>query len=109
MSMFFTLVRCSIILSRLFLESSAKTQPLTTCELGIRFKPDPKKGFKCYCDADFSGLWNKAFAPVDPSTKSCKVDGSSSMQDALYPGLPNSNPKLHSPPPRLSTLQCHKL
>ncbi len=39
-----------------------------TCELGICFKPDPKKGFKCYCDADFSGLWNKAFAPVDPST-----------------------------------------
>ena len=34
----------------------------------IRFKPDSKKGFKCYCDADFSGLWNKAFAPVDPST-----------------------------------------
>ncbi len=27
-----------------------------TRELGIRFKPDPKKGFKCYCDADFSGL-----------------------------------------------------
>jgi hypothetical protein len=39
-----------------------------TCELGICFKPDLKKGFECYCDADFSGLWNKAFAPVDPST-----------------------------------------
>ena len=39
-----------------------------TRELGIRFKPDPKKGFECYCDADFSGLWNKTFAPVDPST-----------------------------------------
>ncbi len=39
-----------------------------TRELGISFKPDPKKGFKCYCDADFSGLWNKTFAPVDPST-----------------------------------------
>ncbi len=26
------------------------------------------KGFECYCDADFSGNWNKAFAPVDPST-----------------------------------------
>jgi hypothetical protein len=39
-----------------------------TCELGICFKPDPKKGFECYCDADFSGLWNKAFAPVNPST-----------------------------------------
>jgi hypothetical protein len=39
-----------------------------TYELGLNFKPDPNKGFECYCDADFSGLWNKAFAPVDPST-----------------------------------------
>jgi hypothetical protein len=39
-----------------------------TRELGLRFKPDPNKGFECYCDADFSGLWNKALAPVDPST-----------------------------------------
>jgi hypothetical protein len=22
--------------------------------LGLKFKPDPKKGFECYCDADFS-------------------------------------------------------
>jgi hypothetical protein len=39
-----------------------------THDLGLRFKPDSTKGFECYCDADFSGLWNKAFAPVDPST-----------------------------------------
>ncbi len=25
-----------------------------TCNLGLKFKPDPKKGFECYCDADFS-------------------------------------------------------
>ncbi|KAL7501805.1 hypothetical protein ACHAXN_000026, partial [Cyclotella atomus] len=25
-------------------------------------------GFDCYCDADFSGNWNKEFAPYDPST-----------------------------------------
>jgi len=37
-----------------------------TRDLGLKFKPDPKKGFQCYCDADFSGNWNKAFAPVDP-------------------------------------------
>ncbi len=24
--------------------------------------------FECYCDSDFSGLWNKEIAPVDPST-----------------------------------------
>jgi hypothetical protein len=24
-------------------------------DLGLKFKPDPKKGFECYCDANFSG------------------------------------------------------
>jgi hypothetical protein len=37
-------------------------------DLGLKFKPDPKNGFKCYCDADFSGNWNREFAPVDPNT-----------------------------------------
>jgi hypothetical protein len=39
-----------------------------TRDLGLKFKPDLKKGFECYCDANFSGNWNKASAPVDPST-----------------------------------------
>ena len=39
-----------------------------TRDLGICFKPDPEKGFECFCDADFSGNWNKQFASVDPST-----------------------------------------
>jgi hypothetical protein len=39
-----------------------------TGDLGLKFKPDPKKGFECYCDADFSRKWNREFAPVDPST-----------------------------------------
>ena len=39
-----------------------------TRDLGLSFKPNPSKGFECYCDADFSGNWNKEFAPVDPST-----------------------------------------
>ena len=39
-----------------------------TRDLGLRFKPDPTKGFECYCDADFSGNWNKPFAANDPST-----------------------------------------
>jgi hypothetical protein len=38
------------------------------CNLGLKLKPDPKKGFECYCDADFSGNWNRKFALVDPST-----------------------------------------
>jgi hypothetical protein len=41
--------------------------------LGLKFKPDPKKGCKCYCDANFSGNWNKAFAAVDPSTTKSRV------------------------------------
>ncbi len=40
-----------------------KTQDLGTC-----FKPDQDKGFECYCNADFSGNWNKHLAPFDPST-----------------------------------------
>jgi hypothetical protein len=40
----------------------------TAHDLGLEFKPDSKKGFECYCDADFSGFWNKKFTPVDPST-----------------------------------------
>ncbi len=39
-----------------------------TRDLGLKFKPDSKKCFECYCDADFSGNWNREFAPVDPST-----------------------------------------
>jgi hypothetical protein len=44
-----------------------------TCDLGLRFKPDSTKGFECYCDADFSGLWNRAFAPVDPRTSKSQI------------------------------------
>ncbi len=39
-----------------------------THDPGLKFKPDFKKGFKCYCDADFLGNWTREFAPVDPST-----------------------------------------
>jgi hypothetical protein len=39
-----------------------------TQDLGTRFKPDRDKGFECYCDADFSGNWNKHLTPFDPST-----------------------------------------
>jgi hypothetical protein len=39
-----------------------------TRDLGLKFKPDPKNGFECYCDTDFSGNWNREFAPVDPNT-----------------------------------------
>jgi hypothetical protein len=34
--------------------------------IGIRFSPNAIKGFECYCDADFSGNWNKDNAADDP-------------------------------------------
>ena len=39
-----------------------------TRDLGIKLKPNSDKGFECYCNADFSGNWNRLFAEVDPST-----------------------------------------
>jgi hypothetical protein len=56
-----------------------------TCDLGLHFKPDSNKGFECYCDADFSGLWNKAFASVDPSSSK-----SQSGWNIFYAGCPIS-------------------
>jgi len=37
-----------------------------TQDKGIRFSPDPEKGFECYVDADWAGNWNKNY-PDDPS------------------------------------------
>jgi hypothetical protein len=56
-----------------------------TCNLGLKLKPDPKKGFECYYDADFSGNWNREFAPVDPSTTK-----SQSRWIIFYAGCPLS-------------------
>ena len=39
-----------------------------TRHIGLRFKPEPSKGFEVYCDADFAGNWNKEYAQHDPST-----------------------------------------
>ena len=39
-----------------------------TRTLGLKFKPDPTKGFEDYVDADFCGNWNSIEAPTDPST-----------------------------------------
>ena len=39
-----------------------------TRNVGLKFMPDPTQVFESYCDSDFSGLWNKEFTPVDPST-----------------------------------------
>ncbi len=41
---------------------------MKTQDIGICFKPYRSKGYECYCDADFSGNWNKSLASTDPST-----------------------------------------
>ena len=56
-----------------------------THDLGLKFKPDPKKGFECYSDTDFSGNWIKEFAPVDPS-----IAKSRSRWIIFYAGCPVS-------------------
>ena len=63
----------------------------------LKLTPDPTKGFECYCDSDFYGLWKKEFTPVDPSTAKsrsgwiifyagCPVSWASKLQSqvALY-------------------------
>jgi hypothetical protein len=39
-----------------------------TCDIGVRFNPNPEKGFKCHCHADFLGNWTASIADVEPST-----------------------------------------
>jgi hypothetical protein len=56
-----------------------------TWDLGLKSKPDPKKGFECYCDANFSGYWDKEFTPVDLSTAK-----SQSAWIIFYSGYPIS-------------------
>jgi hypothetical protein len=79
-----------------------------TRDLGLRFKPDPSKGCECYCDADYPGLWNKAFAPVDRSTSKSR-----SGWIIFYAGCPISWASKLQSQVALSTtkaeLQCHKL
>jgi hypothetical protein len=54
--------------------TSWESSPYLVCylkknrDLGMRFKPNQDKGFECYCDADFSGNWNKHLALYHPST-----------------------------------------
>ncbi len=39
-----------------------------TCNLGLKFKPNLKKGFDCFCDADLIGNWNMSLASSAPSS-----------------------------------------
>ena len=74
--------------------------------VGLCFKPDPIKGFQCYCDTDFAGNWNKQFLATDPMPPSLEVDGSDSMLVAPSFGHPNFSLKLHCQPQKLMTFPC---
>jgi hypothetical protein len=76
--------------------------------LGLKFKPESKKGFECYCDMNFSGNWNRNLHPWIPVLLGHEAGGSSSMQDALSSGPPNFNLKLRYLPLRPSTWPCRK-
>ena len=56
-----------------------------TRHIGLRFKPDPSKGFEDYCDADFIGQYHKEHATgqLDPS-----VAKSRSGWIVFYAGCP---------------------
>jgi hypothetical protein len=71
-----------------------------TRDLGLHFKPDSTKGFECYCDADFSELWNKVFAPADPSTSKSR-----SGWIILYAGCPISWASKLQPQVTMSTTE----
>jgi hypothetical protein len=59
--------------------------------LGFCFKLNTKKGFKCFCNADFSGNWNKSFAAVDPRMGGflCRMSHYMSFQIAISSCLIN--------------------
>jgi hypothetical protein len=80
-----------------------------TRDLRLKFKPDPGKGFECYCDADLSGYWNRSSLKWIQVLPSQAVARSSSMQHVLSVGPPNFNHKLPSLQQKLSTSPCHRL
>ncbi len=51
--------------------------------IGIRFSQNAIKGFECYCDADFSGNWNKENPADDLSTEKSRSDW-----NIFYAGCP---------------------
>ncbi len=56
-------------------------------DFGLQFKPDPKNSSECYCDANFSGNWNKVFASV---TVNPSIAKSQSGWIIFYTGCPIS-------------------
>ena len=65
-----------------------------TRDIGHRFTPDPDKGFECYCDADFSRLWNKQLLVTIQVLRNPAADGLFSMQVVLSFGHLAFRPRL---------------
>ncbi|KAL7459983.1 hypothetical protein ACHAXS_000454 [Conticribra weissflogii] len=73
-----------------------------THNLGLKFRPNPKRGFDCFCDADVPGNWNELLAPTDSSTANscsgwilfytaCPIIWASKLQSQIaYPLLKQS-------------------
>ncbi len=72
-----------------------------TCNLELKIKPNPMKGFECYYDSNFSGNWNREFAPMDPSTTK-----SQSRWIIFYAGCPISWASKLQPQIALSTTEA---
>ena len=75
-------------------------------DIGLKFKPDPTKGFEDYCDADFIGQYDKEYSTVDPSTVKSRSDGLSSTLDVRSFGLPSFRRKLLYLPLRPNISAC---
>ncbi len=62
-------------------QSHGKAIPYLVCylkktrDLGLKFKPDPKKGFKCYCDADSLEIGTRCSLKWTLVLPSHEVDG----------------------------------
>ncbi|KAL7460275.1 hypothetical protein ACHAXS_000738 [Conticribra weissflogii] len=67
-----------------------------TKNLGLKFKPNPKQGFDCFCDEDFSGNWNKLLATMDPSTdKSQRLSYCLGIKATIACGLMYFSGRIH--------------
>ncbi len=82
---------------------------MKSCDLGICFKPDPRKGSSATAMPTSWAIGTRPWLPWTPAQQNLEADGSSFTSDALSCGPPNFNCKWHCPPPKPSTLPCCSL
>jgi len=54
-----------------------------TRDVGLKFKPDPSKGYEDYCDANFAGNWNRDLQKLTQALQNLESVGLCFMLDAL--------------------------